>query len=190
LEYVSQDLAKYDGTGNAVGLQMGTWDTSGIDIVSDITAIPEADGSFDAILCTEVLEHLPEPVLALRELARLLKVGGTLILTAPFCSLTHFAPYHYATGFNRYFYIHHLGPLGFEIIEMTENGNFFEFLAQEVRRIDDMAKRYCSDTPKTLERYAVQIVLGMLQRMSIGDRGSREVLQFGFHVRAIKTKNP
>jgi SAM-dependent methyltransferase len=187
LQYVSQDLAQYTGKGDASGLQTGAWDTSGIDIISDITAIPEPDASFDAILCSEVLEHLSDPVRALGELSRLLKVGGTLLITAPFCSLTHFAPYHYATGFNRYFYLHHLPPLGFEISDLIENGSFFEFLGQEMRRIIPMMDRYCSSEPSRLEQYATQIVLGMLERMSGKDRGSCEALCFGFHVRAIKT---
>jgi len=186
LRYVSQDLAEYTGHGSSVGLQQAKWDTSAVDIICDITAIPEPDASFDAILCTEVLEHLPEPAPALRELARLLKLGGTLIVTAPFCSLTHFAPYHFATGFNRYFYSHHLCALGFEITDMIENGNFFEYMAQEVRRIDHMAERYCSDKPTRLERYAMQIVLGMLERLSHRERGSQEMLHFDYQVRAIK----
>jgi hypothetical protein len=42
LRYVSQDFSKYDGTGNREGLQTGTWDTSSIDIVGDITCrIPD-----------------------------------------------------------------------------------------------------------------------------------------------------
>jgi len=188
LRYVSQDLAEYTGRGSSIGLQQAKWDTSAVDIVCDITAIPEPDASFDAILCTEVLEHLPEPAPALRELARLLKLKGTLIITAPFCSLTHFAPFHYATGFNRYFYSHHLSALGFEITDMIENGNFFEYMGQEVRRIDDMAERYCSDKPTRLERYAIQIVLGMLQRMSHRDRGSQEMLHFDYQVRAVKVR--
>ncbi len=190
LRYVSQDLAEYTGQGSATGLQQAKWDISAVDIICDITAIPEPDASFDAILCTEVLEHLPEPALALRELTRLLKPGGTLIITAPFCSLTHFAPYHYATGFNRYFYSHHLSALGFEITDMIANGNFFEYMAQEVRRIDDMAARYCAGRPTRLERHAMQIVLGMLERLSHHDRGSQEMLHFDYQVRATKVHRP
>jgi len=54
LQYVSQDFAQYDGQGDAVGLQTGKWDNSQIDIIGDITKIPEIDGSFDVVLCTEV----------------------------------------------------------------------------------------------------------------------------------------
>ena len=49
LKYVSQDFCQYTGEGNSKGLQMGKWDTSHIDIVSDITNIPEPDASFDVI---------------------------------------------------------------------------------------------------------------------------------------------
>lgn len=190
LEYVSQDLAKYDGLGNAVGLQTGQWNTSSIDIISDIAEIPRPTASFDAILCTEVLEHLPRPISAIKEFARLLKPGGTLILTAPFCSLTHFAPYHYSTGFSRYFYATHLKDCGLEIIEMTPNGNFFEFVGQEVRRIGEMAKQYCDDEIREPERYGVQVVLSMLERLSKADRNSHEMLHFGYQICATRNLAP
>ena len=186
LKYVAQDNAIYDGKGDA-GLQTGKWDFSKIDIVSDIVDIPEPDASFDAVLCTEVLEHLPDPVRALDEMARLLRPGGTFIITAPFWSLTHFAPYHYATGFNRYFYEFHLGRLGFDIVEMTPNGNFFECVGQELRRVAEMAQRFArGDRPTQLELHATQIVLAMVERMSARDTGSPEMLHFDCQVRAVK----
>ncbi len=49
----------------------------------DITAIDRADNSFDAIVCSHVLEHVPDDRLAMRELFRVLKPGGTAILQVP-----------------------------------------------------------------------------------------------------------
>jgi ubiquinone/menaquinone biosynthesis C-methylase UbiE len=186
LNYVAQDFGQYDGQGNAEGLQRGTWDNSRIDIVSDITSIPVPDESFDAVMCVEVFEHLPEPIKAIQEFARLLKPSGHLILTAPFCSLTHFAPYHFYTGFNRYFYEAHLPTNGFRILELQENGNYFEYLAQELRRISWMAKQYAEDRPNLVQYLAVKVCLYMLNRLSQKDKGSREMLHFGCHVLAVK----
>lgn len=186
LNYVSQDFAQYDGKGDARGLQTGGWDQSKLDIVCDITSIPEPDGSFDAIMCIEVFEHLPEPTRAIQEFKRLLRPGGTMIITAPFCSLTHFAPFHYYTGFNRYFYEKHLIENGFSIEELVENGNFFEYLAQETRRLPEVAQTYSGGVPTWLERFAIVQVLKMLARFSSADKGSSELLHFGCFVLATK----
>ncbi len=186
LRYVSQDFARYDGQGDSRGLQTGRFDYRGLDIVCDVTAIPEADGSFDTILCTEVLEHLPNPLQAIEEFARLLRSGGQLIVTAPFCSLTHFAPYHYYTGFSRYFYRHHLPAHGLDVVELEPNGNYFEYLAQELRRVPSVAGRYAADRPRRLELFALRGVLAILERLSKKGTASAELLSFGYHVRAVK----
>lgn len=186
LTYVSQDFAQYDGKGDASGLQLGSWDNSGLDIVSDITAIPEPDASFDAIMCTEVFEHLPNPIKAIEEFARLMRPGGHLVITAPFCSMTHFAPYHFGTGFSRYFYEYHLPANSFEIAEMTPSGNYFEYVAQEVRRAPHIGGRYTKSSASRFEYYALRVVLKMLARFSTGDSGSSELLHYGYHVRAFK----
>jgi ubiquinone/menaquinone biosynthesis C-methylase UbiE len=186
LNYVSQDFCQYKGVGDNKGLQTGDWDTRQIDIVSDISHIPEADASFDVILCSEVFEHLPDPVLALREFQRLLKKDGVLILTAPFCSLTHFAPYHFSTGFNRYFYEHHLKSLSFEVTEISTNGNYFEYMGQELRRIPSMADKYTSNKISRFHQVIIRMLLKILERLSSQDKGSDELLCFGYHVVAKK----
>jgi ubiquinone/menaquinone biosynthesis C-methylase UbiE len=168
LNYVAQDFAQYNGQGNGAGLQMENWDQSNLDIISDVTAIPEPDASFDAVMCIEVFEHLPEPIKAIQEFARLLKPGGHLILTAPFCSLTHFAPYHFYTGFNRYFYETHLTANGFKIVDMQENTKL-------------------NISTKLLNRIGLHIILKLLNALSNENMGSEEMLCFGLHVLAKKS---
>lgn len=186
LEYLSQDFGQYDGSGDQIGLQIGSWDNSRLDIVSDITEIPEPDNSFDAIMCIEVFEHIPAPVDALRELDRLLKPGGTLIITAPFCSMTHFSPYFYQTGYSRYFYEHWLAELGYEIEDMQFNGNYFEYLAQELRRLPKMGQQYTPLRLGRIDRYIIQRLIKILGDFSVSDTGSDQLLCYGLHVKARK----
>lgn len=182
LKYVSQDFNQYEGKGDGAALQTGTWDTSAIDIVSDITAIPEADESFDAVLCSEVLEHVPDPAAAVAELARLLKRDGCLILTAPMCSLTHFAPFHYSSGFNRYWYEHHLPRLGFHVEEISANGDFIEYLAQEIRRVPWFSSHYIGRKLGLFDKVLWFLALLRLNAFRNAARPSSDLVCFGFNV--------
>jgi SAM-dependent methyltransferase len=56
--------------------------------VADLTRLPYADASFDAVVCGWVLEHLPDPTPGLRELARVLTPGGKLLLLSTEDTLT------------------------------------------------------------------------------------------------------
>jgi SAM-dependent methyltransferase len=56
--------------------------------VADLTRLPYADASFDAVVCGWVLEHLPDPRPGLRELARVLQRGGKLLLLSTEDTLT------------------------------------------------------------------------------------------------------
>jgi SAM-dependent methyltransferase len=57
-----------------------------IDIVSDIQTLSSTfpKDEFDFVLCLEVIEHVPRPWLAIKELHSVLKSGGVLLLTTPF----------------------------------------------------------------------------------------------------------
>lgn len=137
LEYVSQDFCRYEGQRRgtpAEGLQSKSRDTRLIHLVSDITAIPASDASFDVILCSEVLEHVPESTHAVHEFARLLRPVGVMILTAPFGSNVHMAPYNFGSGFSKYCYKHHLTLHGFDIKELTPIGDWYSLLRQKITR--------------------------------------------------------
>lgn len=54
-----------------------------VDIVGDGRSMPLADASIDVVLITQVLEHIPEPLAVLSEIRRVLKPGGTLLLSVP-----------------------------------------------------------------------------------------------------------
>lgn len=61
----------------------------------DGTNIPLQDGSFDVIICTEVLEHAVSPQLLLQEMARVSKTDALLFLTVPFIWGLHELPYDF-----------------------------------------------------------------------------------------------
>ena len=186
LRYVSQDFAQYDGRGNQKGIQIENWIYPKIDIICDIASIPEPNESFDAILCTEVLEHLPEPIAALKEFYRLLKSNGVLVLTAPFCSMTHMAPYHYYSGFNRYFYEKHLKEIGYSKILIQTSGNYFQYLAQEIYRSIHIIEQYDASKFTFIELWARKIMLKALQRISKNAKDSSDLLTYGYFVIARK----
>jgi SAM-dependent methyltransferase len=188
LEYVSQDFGGYDGKGDGNGLQSKIWDNTKLDIVSDIKKIPVKDAEFDAAMCVEVLEHIIKPDEAIREISRILKPGGKLILTAPFCSMTHMAPYFFQTGFSKYWYQEILKDNNLEILKMDYNGNYFAFLAQEIRRLSFMEKNYTDKkiTSNFIQWMAVGIILKTLDLLSKNNKNSEEMLCFGLHILAKK----
>ena len=124
-DYLTQDFGREPAT-------IGRY--AALDYESDITAIPVPDASFDAILCTEVLEHVPEPVAAIREMARILRPGGVLLLSAPLGSHLHQEPYHFYGGYTPHWYSRVLESSGFDIDRIDRNEGFFSFFGQEALR--------------------------------------------------------
>jgi len=59
----------------------GTMHTAAVQ--GDALHLPFPDGAFDRVICSEVLEHIPDDLGAMRELARVLRPGGTMAVTVP-----------------------------------------------------------------------------------------------------------
>ncbi len=72
-------------------------DRSGdVDLIGDIQSMPElSSDSFDTLLCSQVLEHVPRPWDAMGEFSRVLRPDGTLILSVPHLSVLHEIPHDY-----------------------------------------------------------------------------------------------
>jgi SAM-dependent methyltransferase len=66
-----------------------------VDVGGSALALPFAAAEFDTVLATEVLEHVPSPDAMLAEIARVLRPGGVLILSAPLHEPLHELPYDY-----------------------------------------------------------------------------------------------
>jgi len=70
----------------AAMVEAGELSTENLHVASvqgDALALPFPDGTFDRVICSEVLEHIPNDVGAMRELARVLRPGGTMAITVP-----------------------------------------------------------------------------------------------------------
>jgi SAM-dependent methyltransferase len=55
----------------------------GMTSVGNALKLPFADGAFDRVIASEILEHIPTDTVAMEELARVTRVGGTLGITVP-----------------------------------------------------------------------------------------------------------
>jgi len=111
-------------------------DRSRADIVADALRLPIADRAAETVLATELMEHLPSPSDFLREIFRILRPGGAVIMTVPFLEPLHetprdffrFTPFSLRQLFNE---------AGFEVRELWPRGGWWSvvvgsFLAQLV----------------------------------------------------------
>lgn len=118
-------------TGVDLGVGDPTWDYRGLDVIADLTALPFRCGAFDAALNVVTLEHLREPGAALKEIARTLRLGGSLLLIAPHEWEVHQAPHDYFR-YTRYGLAYLLSEAGFAEIEIKPAGGYFRLLARRL----------------------------------------------------------
>jgi SAM-dependent methyltransferase len=102
--------------------------------VCDLAALPVENERFDAVVFSQVMEHLPEPLATLKELNRVLKPGGMMFCSAPLYYEEHELPYDYF----RYtqFGARHLFSLaGFEVTSLRWLEGYMGTVAHQLRSI-------------------------------------------------------
>ncbi len=99
-----------------------------IDYICPADAIPVSEKSFDAILCTEVLEHVPHPQNVLTEFHRVLKQSGHLFVTTPLLYPLHEEPYDFYR-YTLYALKQLLQEAGFEVVFLTSRGGWVATVA-------------------------------------------------------------
>jgi SAM-dependent methyltransferase len=120
----------------AIDLTVGdqAWDYSDLDVISDLARLPFADGVYDAAICTQTLEHVKDPLRVVQELARLLKPGGQLFLSAPQSWYQHQKPFDYFR-FTSFALAYMFAESGLEAQFIKPMGGYFWFLSFQLQRL-------------------------------------------------------
>jgi SAM-dependent methyltransferase len=118
-------------------------------VCADATRLPMCSSAFDTVVCLEVLEYVWQPALVLSEIRRLLKPGGTLLLSTPFL--------HRVDAVDDYWRFTEpslrrlLREAGFEVVQCVSQGSALAVAAGVLR--------YVVSVQRTPIRRALSIVL-------------------------------
>lgn len=133
-KYVSHDFSQYQPESNdSEGLQNSSWNYPVSDLNCDILSIPNTV-KYDVVICTEVLEHVPNPVAAFEKMISLLCPGGILLITVPMMSLMHQAPFWFQSGLSPQWFEYHSNKNSIGIKELTIYGDYADYMEQEMLR--------------------------------------------------------
>jgi SAM-dependent methyltransferase len=97
----------------------------------DGITIPFPDATFDHVMCSEVLEHVPDADAFLAELSRVVRAGGSILLTIPWSARLHHLPHDYRR-LTRYGLVALVRAAGFDGIRVEERGNDVAVVANKL----------------------------------------------------------
>jgi SAM-dependent methyltransferase len=121
--------------------------------VCDLHALPMADETFDAVLSTQTLSVLKEPKIVLSELHRVLRRGGTILLSAPLIYEEERVDFY---RFTSHAIVHLFEAVGFRIAEMTWLEGFFGSLGYLLRMASEQLGRVDTEQYSSIDRRIVR----------------------------------
>jgi SAM-dependent methyltransferase len=106
-----------------------------IDVFADLTQpLSLCDSSFDTILLSDVLEHIPNPERLIAEIARILRPGGCTVIGVPFLYWLHEIPHDF-NRYTRYQLERLLKNAGLDVVQLTEIGGGPEVIADVISKL-------------------------------------------------------
>jgi len=121
--------------------------------------IPFKNNTFDAVICAELLEHVQHPPVVLRDVYRILKQNGTLLITVPFLYPIHGDPYDFGR-YTDHYWLSILEEIGFEEITIERQGLFYSVLA-------NFLKLYANRMYRRPIRNLASLPLALFQRWAL-----------------------
>jgi SAM-dependent methyltransferase len=136
------------------------------EVVCDGARLAFQSGSFDSVLCTQVLEHVPEPVRVLGEIARVLRPGGTVLLTVPLNSGVHGPPHDYFR-FTEFGLRRLCEQAGLAVEELVERGGRITNAAQALLLVFEIDRMRRRNVVAALLRRAIRIFCWAVERWAL-----------------------
>ena len=138
-----------------------------LDLQCDLgSKLPFRDGSFDTVILSDVLEHIPDPGLLWFELYRILSPGGAVVMNTPFLYRLHEEPHDYYR-YTEFALKRLASAAGFEILHFESTGGSPEVMADlmaknllRIRAVGQFAAALFSSAASLLRR------MGFVRRIS------------------------
>ena len=102
------------------------------DVRTEASSLPFRQNVFDGIICSELLEHVSSPPAVLRDIHRVLRPEGLLLICVPFLNRIHGDPYDFGR-YTDHYWLEALGSAGFSDILIEKQGFFWCVLMDMIR---------------------------------------------------------
>jgi SAM-dependent methyltransferase len=138
-----------------------------VDVGGDALALPFRGAAFDTVLCNQVLEHVPEPATLLREVGRVLKPAGTLLLTAPQTWGLHHEPHDFYR-YTKYGLRYLAESNGLRVVDIAATCGMWTTVTQRVA--DTVVHTYAARRPRWMVEVLSVLLAPLLLAGEAADR--------------------
>jgi ubiquinone/menaquinone biosynthesis C-methylase UbiE len=127
------------------------------DVKADAAYLPFMEESFDVVICSELLEHIPDPLVVLQDVYRVLRINGVLMISVPFLSRIHPDPYDYGR-YTDHYWQENLASIGFNEIVIEKQGLFWSVLLEMIRSLISQIASEGKLRPKLILRILTKLI--------------------------------